>query len=61
MRPAGRTPPSAPTTSGRPAAEAARVPDSVEAPTYALWGRGAVERHLDAPDVLGFDAEDVLT
>lgn len=41
-------------------AKTARVPDPVEEPVYALWGRGGVEPSVRAAGALGFALEDVL-
>ncbi len=37
-----------------------RVPEPVEEPIYALWGRGGVERSVRAAGALGFALEDVI-
>jgi hypothetical protein len=41
-------------------AKTGRVPEPVEEPIYALWGRGGVERSVRAVGALGFGLEDVI-
>jgi uncharacterized protein len=40
--------------------KASRVPQPIDVPVYALWGRGGVGPDLQGAQVLGFDASDVL-
>lgn len=42
-------------------AKAARIPNVVDDPILALWGRGGIEQELRSPGVLGFDIDDVLS
>lgn len=37
-----------------------RVPDRVDEPVYALWGRGGVEPEVKQPGVLGFGLEEMF-
>jgi hypothetical protein len=41
--------------------KATRVPQPIDAPIYALWGRGGVSPEVRRAGVLGFDVEAVLT
>jgi hypothetical protein len=41
--------------------KAVRVPNAVDDPVFALWGRGGIDSAVHRAGALGFDVDDVLT